>query len=541
MIFFLYGLCFFGLSTAGAVKNSLQQKETSYFQSLKEDSRDLVRGDIVLANLNAKKNHLNRKQPQYNQIQKKQLQHTQLYKNNPQKNQSKKRNLQLSKIGKQARATANKKNQQKTQLKSQLKNQNQNSKRGYQIASSDKSKLLQKIKLKSGDQVLSINQNPISNSSSFYKNLYSSIKKTKPFQIRLKRGTKKLSLGYQATPLGKGKYKLQSLSKNNFRKLASIQNATPSKKTTQKSSGSPVQNPSQNKNTPNKEASNKTSQKTKSLVPEKYKPYMQRAYISRSNSFVYSQPNFDAPKLQTLTIGKLVLISRKVFLPPHSFGSFYRIFLFREKKLIGYVSQAEVIPEFIKKNNSYRPNPNYKKAKLYKTKKQILKIEEIEDAIPKSKKAQIQKETQKRLLLQTKYKKYFGLSVGYSPYLNSGRTQAYEDLFLGFKFSAYSPKIHLDFNLDLYTSKGSVDALAGLSFIKSKVYSLFVMGGGAVEYNPFQSNYYLDQIDYGPVGAVSLLIPLNKKLLLKLETKADYKIREKLVSLKFLSGLQLAF
>ena len=396
------------------------------------------------------------------------------------------------------------------------------------------------MNLKKGDRILSVGRKQIDSSSAFRKSLRSAVKKSKPFQIKFQRGGKKLAFIYQSTPYKSGKYKLKRVSKNPSRQIASPESSPPPKKTAK---SSPSSKKTSLKKSPPSQAGSKRSSKTtkKSLLPEKYKPYMQRAYISRSNSFVYSEPNFDAPKLQTLPIGKLVLISRKVFLPPHSFGSFYRIFLFREKKVIGYVSEAEVIPEFVKKNDSYSPNPNYKKAKNYKAKKQILKIEDIEDSVTQNKQLQIQKETQKRLSLQSNYKKYAGLSLGYSPYLNYASPQPYENMFLGLKLSTYSSKIHLDWNLDIYRYKASFDFLAGFSVVKSKSYSLFALGGGHIEYSPLNSNTYLDQIDVGPVGAVSLLIPLNKKFLLKLESKVDYKARKRLFSLKFLSGLQLSF
>ena len=391
------------------------------------------------------------------------------------------------------------------------------------------------MKLKSGDYILSINQKRIDSQSSFYKNLHLALKQSKSFQISFQRGNKNIVLDYQSIPQGSGKYKLKVLNKSSSRQIAS--------------SSSKTKNSPLNKISPKKSSFPQNSSKAKSLVPEKYKPHVQRAYVSRSNSFVYSEPNFDAPKLQSLPIGKHILISRKIFLPPHSFGSFYRVFLFREKKRIGYVSEAEVISEFIKKDGGYSSNSNYKKAKWYKAKKQILKIEEIEDNAPQNKKLEKQREAGKRLSLKTKFKKYFGLSLGYSPYLNSP-SQAYENTFLGLKWSTYGSNIHLDFNADLlyrykassiYRYKASFSLLAGVPFIKSNKYSLFLLGGGLIEYRFTPSNNYLYQFDYGPMGAVSFLIPLNKKFLLKLEVKGIYTFRNESASLKLLSGFQFTF
>ena len=443
--------------------------------------------------------------------------------------------------------------------------------RGYQIPYSKKSELLDKMKLKPGDYVLSIDHKQIDSQSSFYRNLNLAFKKTKVFHVRFKRENEYMILIYESTPHKSSsrynKYKLKILNKGSSRQIASSSAKTSSNKVSPKaassssktktspsnkvsskaaSSSSKTKTSPSNKVSPKKSSLPQSSSKVKSpskrksLVPEKLKDHVQRAYVSRSNSFVYLEPNFDAPKIQSLSIGRHILISRKIFLPPHSFGSFYRVFLFREKKRIGYVSEAEVISEFIKKDGGYSPNSNYKKAKWYKAKKQVLKIEEIEDNTPQSKKLERQREARKRLSLKTNFKKYAGVSLGYSPYLNSP-SQLYENTFLGLKLSAYSSKIHLDFNADLYRYKASSSLLAGIPFIKSNNYSLFLLGGGLISYNYSPSNNYLYPIDYGPLGAVSFLIPLNKKFLLKLEFKGIYEIRNQLASLKLLSGLQFTF
>ena len=382
------------------------------------------------------------------------------------------------------------------------------------------------MQLKSGDIILSVDHKQVSNQADFYKSLSSKLKKLKPFKVSLKRGKKRLFTHYQFIFYKKGQYKLKIVNKPPTRQIASTPNSSQTKKNSSK-----IKSSSQSK-------------KAKNLVPERYKPYMQRAYISRSNSFVYSKPNFDAPQLQSLSIGKLVLISRKVFLPPHGFGSFYRVFLFRKKKLIGYISEAEVIPEFIKKEDSYLANPSYKKAKAYKNKKQILKIEEIEDTVYQNQQLKIQKEIQKRLSLKTNYKKYLGLSLGYSSYLNQANSPISENVFLGVKLSTYGSKINMDFNLDLHRYKGASSILIALPFIRSQTYSLFVMGGGLMEYIPYPSIPLTTStfpIDYGPIGAVSLLTPISKNFILKLEAKGDYKVLKKQVSLNLLSSLQFAF
>ena len=291
----------------------------------------------------------------------------------------------------------------------------------------------------------------------------------------------------------------------------------------------------------------KKSSPTKNLIPEKLKDQFQRAYISRSNSFVYAKPDFDSSQLRPLSIGKLVLISRKIYLPHHSFGSFYRIFLFRPKKLIGYISEAEVIPEFRLNQGVYTINPNYNKAKKYKTSRQTLKIQELENSVTTKQRSKIQKEMKKRIdSHQANSKNYYGVFLGASSYLNNlSPSQSQRSPLLGFKASSYRSKINFDISLNMYLKdiffieKVSFDFLIGLPFIKTSSYSLFTSAGVFVEYQPTSSNTV--SFDLGPTVSTSLLIPINKKLLVNLSAKGNYQSLEKLLSLKLLAGLQLSF
>ena len=393
---------------------------------------------------------------------------------------------------------------------------------GYQISSFKQPELLKKMGLQKEDLILFINKKTIYNKKQFYQTLYPLLKKQNEFQIRLKREGKKISVKYGVIPSASGKkYKLQIF----------------------KTMTEPSQKTNQSKNISNQPPIENLKQKTKNLVPEKYKPLMQRAYINRPNSFVYSTPNFDSNKLRSLTIGKQVLITKKIFLPPHGFGSFYKIFLFKKQKIIGYVSEAEVITEFFKENDKYVRNPNYKKAKQYKAENKVLKIEEIEDIRTQRKRHQLKAKTQKKFF----QKKYIGLSLGINPYLNSSSSLT-QSGFVGLKFSVHSLRLNTDFNFNIELQKIHSDFLIGFPFIKSRSYSLFLMAGvmGDIKYNNNYSNtrYIANQpvdLDYGFTGAVSLLKFLNQSLLLKFELKPSYRIQSQLVSLSFLSSLQIAF
>ncbi|MBC6415529.1 MAG: hypothetical protein GDA46_03970 [Bdellovibrionales bacterium] len=398
-----------------------------------------------------------------------------------------------------------------SQLKNVKKKQHSSSNHtlGYQIKSLGKfSHLLKKMKLKKGDVLLSINNQPLSNKQDFYQILYSLLKKQNPFQIILNRKGEKKLLNYKIQSHSSGKYKLQ-VSYEKFPEQKKIY-------------------PEENK-------------LAKSLVPQKYKPHLQRAYINRMNSFVYSQPNFDTRKLYSLPLGKHVLISKKIFLPTHSFGSFYKIFLFKKKKLIGYVSEAEVIPEFFKKDNKYVSNPNYYKAKRYKNENKILKIEDLENIVTQKEKIQLESKS-----LKTS-KKYLGFFLGLNNELIFSQKNPVH-FFAGLKLSTYSISLNTDFNLGLNSNKEvKSDFLIGFSFLKTHSYSLSFLGGlnGSLESiscdgrgHVFLGNFC---IDYGLTGAFSFLRPLSQNILLKVEPKIEYQINKKKPFLTLIASLQFGF
>ena len=459
------------------------------------------------------------------------------------------------------------------------------------------------MNLKKKDRILFINNKKIHNSSSFRNNLQRVIKNSESFQVTVLRGHQKLSLNYQSSSLGKGNYKVKLQKQKAQRQIASVlpksstpleknqhktktqsktrqntstqnssiasssnksssQKTSSNKPSSQKTSSQKTssQKPSSNKPSSQKPSSQKTSSnkpssqkskkpsQTKNLIPEKLKDQFQRAYINRSNSFVYSKPDFDSSRLRPLSIGKLVLISRKIYLPPHSFGSFYRIFLFRPKKLIGYISEAEVIPEFKLNQGVYTINPNYKKAKRYKDSRQTLKIQNLENNVTSKQRSKIQEEMKKRIDShhQTSYKNYYGVFIGSSSYLNNiDPSQSQHRPLLGFNFSSYRTKVNFDINLGMYLKnvffieKGSFDFLIGLPFIKTSSYSLLTSIGMFVEYQPTITNTV--NFDLGPIVSTSFLVPLNKNFLLNLSAKGNYQSIEGLFSLKLLAGLQFSF
>lgn len=132
-------------------------------------------------------------------------------------------------------------------------------------------------------------------------------------------------------------------------------------------------------------------------------PLVQRAFISASRAPVYKEPDFDAPQLYQLSSKTIVLISTKIYRPPHLFGTFYKVFMKRPKKIRGYISEIDLIPEFKKKNNGYIINPDYiKQERLFKTiqkRNSIVRRKKSPD-LKNNKKAEVQVENNKKAEVQ---------------------------------------------------------------------------------------------------------------------------------------------
>ena len=87
----------------------------------------------------------------------------------------------------------------------------------------------------------------------------------------------------------------------------------------------------------------------------------QRGRVTGLNAFVYKKPNFDSKKLGFLPTAVMAVLSKKIYVGPHQFGTFYKVFYSKskKKKLIGFISEVDVTPEFTRNK---KKNPEFAKA-----------------------------------------------------------------------------------------------------------------------------------------------------------------------------------
>ena len=104
------------------------------------------------------------------------------------------------------------------------------------------------------------------------------------------------------------------------------------------------------------------------------KSQVQRGIVTENQSIIYEEPHFDAKQITRLPRNQVIVISKTIYRPKNLFGSFYRIYINKPRKIRGYISEVDVIPQFQKKSSKI--NPAYtQKEELLKTVKEQSVIE----------------------------------------------------------------------------------------------------------------------------------------------------------------------
>ena len=91
--------------------------------------------------------------------------------------------------------------------------------------------------------------------------------------------------------------------------------------------------------------------------------HLQKAYIIQKNALVYTRPDFDSMQISQIPAGQVVTISKKIYRPSNRFGTFYRIYLKKPKKIRAYISEIDVTPRYIRSSSGYKLNPAFAQVK----------------------------------------------------------------------------------------------------------------------------------------------------------------------------------
>lgn len=380
----------------------------------------------------------------------------------------------------------------------------------YVIQAIKYSSLFHKMKFKSGDKIRSINGTALKPKDNLHQVLTYLLKKKKKVFIHIIRANKNILISYQKV-IFKNSHKLlikpvpfASIKKLAQRRLSNVTQST--------------------KKRPLK--------KQIKLIPKKYKKKLQRAYVISDHSFIYKHNDFDSPKLYFLKIGKNILITKKVFRPAHNFGSFYKIFLFhpvQQKKILGYVSEAELVPEFLNNKGSLVSNSIYKIVQNKKRQGLILDKDDLQKQQSKLK-YNYRHGLSHNSKIKTSQNTYF---IGASASLIFSKLNPLDiKPLIGLKLSGYKLLIpslitNLNFQMSPNTLKlfFHLDATIAQPIVTSKSYLIYVLGGALLNWKfpdldpDLDQNYH--EFGLGLLAGLSLTIPLNKNILFKLDAKGE--------------------
>ena len=98
----------------------------------------------------------------------------------------------------------------------------------------------------------------------------------------------------------------------------------------------------------------------------KHKKKLQAAYVLQLNAIVYKNPHFDSGQIHYISSGERIIVSKKIYYPLNRFGSFYKVYVQKPRKIVGYISEVDVIPRFIKENKKYVLNSKFTIAERHK-------------------------------------------------------------------------------------------------------------------------------------------------------------------------------
>ena len=361
---------------------------------------------------------------------------------------------------------------------------------GVRILNVQKGSVFEELGLKKNDMILKINKTPLNNSKHFIR-LFRKFRK-KNFTLTLLRKSQTLRLSYvvRQDPLSLNyKYKLK-----NSRLVG------------------------------------------KSVVPKdilaEHSHLLQKAFIIQAEgSLVYDRPSFDGKQVHWIPFGEKAVVSKKILKPEREMGTFYKVFLKKPKKIVGYISEVEVVPELIKrKSGRYITNPEYDLWKL-KITQGSLKIDDTSDTLfPEN---EIKKSSSK-----THLNRFVGISLGSS----FEPAQSFQDrLRFGLKFGVYNLQflnINMDINV-IFNPKWedvSFDIMGGYVFLQA---GKFKAGASAGLKTDIQFEFQDVQTDL--IISLSGLLPLTRNLIWRNDVRFSGFFQSQSLSPRFLTALQWGF
>ena len=261
--------------------------------------------------------------------------------------------------------------------------------------------------------------------------------------------------------------------------------------------------------------------------------HLQKAYVIQKEAFIYTRPDFDSLRISTVPAGARVTISKKVYRPASRFGTFYRIYVNKPKKMRAYISEIDVVPRYIKSGSKLKINPEYKQV--------IKKLKYVKDFQFNMGPAEDSWDFSDKPLSEMKF---VGLIVSYAWWKYDSYSQTLPAWFFGLKLSGAGlpiTNIFTDINLMFSYSPPVIkkdklergytilaDFLLKMSILEAP-YFLLQLGGGFML--KFKGGLYpekrsLYEIGGGLAGVGSLNIKIQDRLSFLMEGKYYYDLLE---------------
>ena len=322
--------------------------------------------------------------------------------------------------------------------------------KGFALSVVKKKSPLHQLGLKKKDVIKKVNGESISS----MKKLLHLLQKAKPGKknhLVFERGKKSWLLYFKVKKIKVSvKGKKSKVKRRQYQKIKLMREKVSSKKRAR------VQKKSKKQKRKNIISWDEFSKKEMNLL-NKNKKRLQKGYIFQESSFIYSKPNFDSKKVQYLPQGTYVVMSKKIYAPPSKFGTFYKVFFNKNKKEVGFVSEAEVEPQF-QKNGSL--NLRYK---VIENPAEKLKLKALSN--------QNSKKTEKKVESESKGRFFVGLTYGLKDLqkISSIQSQALEYSFVGLNLdidSFLNPYLYVSLNIMADISSFQKKHLSVIGFYK---------------------------------------------------------------------------
>ncbi len=272
--------------------------------------------------------------------------------------------------------------------------------------------------------------------------------------------------------------------------------------------------------------------------------YLQKAYVLQKNAIVYTRPDFDAVQINNIPAGTLVTISKKVYRPKNRFGTFYRIYINKPRKLRAYISEIDVVPRYTKSGSQFKINPEFNQVKK--------KLKYVKDF-------QFNRDDSEAILdlsdQAISKMRLIGLMVSYSWMAYESKSNTFPSWFVGVKLSGpHLPIKRVATDMSLLFSfsppvinnrllkKGYIimgDFLFKLSLFEVPHF-LFHLGGGfmvKLKGSRAPEKPTLFEVGGGMAGSSALTIRVQERLALLVEGKFYYDLLEN----KFIPAISGSF